>query len=65
MLTEKELELVEKLGECWNLFLKTEDTHETERIDFTNAIHKAQQIIMDRSAVRQHSDFFRNKATTK
>jgi hypothetical protein len=61
MLTEQELELTEKLGECWNLFLKTEDTHESEKIDFMNAIHKAQQIVMARSAVRCHPEMFKQK----
>ena len=58
MLTSKEKELLEQLGECFNKFCKLEKQHPDDARDFADAIHDCQRIIIGRSAVREHPDFF-------
>lgn len=57
-LNTQELALCDKLADCWNDFLQLEIMHPSERTEFMNAIHSAQNIVMARSAVRAHPDKF-------
>ena len=53
-LTADEMEIFAKLGEAWNIFVKTPPEHPTERQEFMLAIHRAQDIVLARLALRQY-----------
>lgn len=52
MLTEEEFQLAKDLGEIWNRFLKIDIVHPSDQAEMANAIHKCQNIILSRPAVR-------------
>ena len=60
MLTEQELALVNKLGECFKDFEQLTEQHPRDREEFMHGIHQCQNIIMAHSAVRSHPEVFVN-----
>lgn len=58
MLKPLELEICQQLGDVWNNFLKLDQFHPSERAEFMKAIHDAQNIVMARSAYREHPTLF-------
>lgn len=55
-MTEAEIELVDNLGKCWNAFLELPNEHGTESVDFMDAIHVAQRLIMARVGRRSYNE---------
>lgn len=53
MLTENEKDLIEKLGECWNDFLRLDTLHPDDNNEFRFNIHALQNIILSRSGYRE------------
>lgn len=51
-LTKEESQLLQKLGECWNLFCSLDKRSEADNKEFVDSIHRAQQIIALRVARR-------------
>lgn len=51
-MTDAEKEIVEKLGEIWNLFLKLPVEHPTANLEFCAGIHGLQHHIAARPALR-------------
>ena len=60
-LTVEEMSVLEKLGQAWNEFYALSTEHPSDPGEFTTAIHAAQNIVMARSAAREHPDFLRRK----
>ncbi len=58
MMTEKEKELLTKLGECWNDFSALSKGHPSDSEDFVFHIHALQNIVMSRSVMREEAEFF-------
>jgi len=58
-LNQQELELCKKLGECWNDFSQLRELHPMDKQEFCKIIHEAQNMVMARSAVREHSIEFK------
>jgi len=55
-MTEAEIEIVDKLGEVWNSFLDLPNEHSIESVDFMDAIHTAQRLIMARAGRRSYNE---------
>lgn len=51
-MTEEEREIVEKLGDVWNLFLKLPTEHPTANLEFSAGIHVLQSHVAARPALR-------------
>lgn len=51
-MTDEEREIVEKLGEVWNLFLKLPVEHPTAKLEFSAGIHVLQNHVAARPALR-------------
>lgn len=51
-MTADEMAIVEQLGDAWDAYLQLPVLHPSDRVDFMNAIHAAQRIVMARAAVR-------------
>ena len=51
-MTDNEREIVEKLGEVWNLFLKLPVEHPTANLEFSAGIHVLQNHVAARPALR-------------
>jgi hypothetical protein len=58
---ELELELLEKLADCWNMFLSLEELHPDHQNDFKNKVHDLQYMLMSRAAYRTNKDVFKKK----
>lgn len=58
MLTPEELKLAEDLGDIWNRFIALPSFAEADSHDFCFHIHALQNLIMARSAVRAHPEYF-------
>ena len=58
-ISEKENDLVLKLGECWNDFLQLETYNQDDLNDFRKAIHDAQRIVMAFNTIRNNPNTFR------
>lgn len=52
-LTHQEMQVVEKLAEAWNLFMKLPVEHAMDQDEFCRAIHVAQDKVLSRSGRRQ------------
>ena len=52
-LTEKEEELIVRLGTIWDDYLRLPTQHPMHHLEFSHAIHRAQQLIMSRPVARQ------------
>lgn len=52
-MTDEEKEIVHKLGEVWNLFIKLPELNNVDNHDFMHAVHSAQNIVLSRMAVRE------------
>lgn len=52
-LSQAEKDIVLKLGECWNLFVKLPVEHPDDNDEFRRAIHDAQKTILSRPGRRQ------------
>lgn len=53
VLTPEERRVLDILADAWNAFITLPLEHESERVDFMNAIHDAQYIVMARPAQRE------------
>ena len=53
-LTEQELRVANALGNIWNEFLLFPVLHPSDRREFEQAIHVAQNIILSRPFARKH-----------
>ncbi len=62
MLTPEELELCNKLADCYIAFCQLPIQHQNDAREFVSSIHALQKTIMARSAVREHPDVFHNEA---
>ncbi|QLX99132.1 MULTISPECIES: hypothetical protein [Enterobacter] len=62
-LSVEERDVAQMLGEAWNLYLKLPVEHPNERIEFCQAIHACQSIVMSRPAVRALKDIKDSGAT--
>lgn len=51
-MTTDEIEIVDLLGEAWNKFIALPKQHEDDNREFCDAIHRAQYLVMKRTAVR-------------
>ena len=51
-MTDKEMLITRMLGDAWNLFCELEPEHASDRLEFSMAIHQAQNIIMSRPTIR-------------
>lgn len=51
-MTDDEREIVEKLGEVWNLFLKLPVEHPTANLEFSAGIHVLQNHVAARATLR-------------
>ena len=59
MLEAQELEVLNKLAIAFNEFSKLEEYHSSDREEFMSGIHRCQNIVMARIAVRAHPAFFK------
>jgi len=57
-LIKEEIELLEHLCEIWNNYCKLTTLHPQDGREMCDAIHRAQHIIMKRSAIRDHPEIF-------
>lgn len=57
-LTKEELEVIDLLAKAFTKFTKLPVMHPSERPEFVHHTHNLQHIVMARSAVRAHPDFF-------
>ena len=57
-LTVKEINIIEKLADCYNSFIELEDQHPSDEEDFSRHIHVLQRHVMARSTRREHPDLF-------
>lgn len=56
LFNKKEIAVVKALVEAWNLFNELEPANEWDRIEFMNAIHAAQNIVLARPGVRAFNE---------
>jgi hypothetical protein len=56
VITPDELALVERLGECWNVFLALPVMHDDDRREFRTLIHHAQEKVLARATLRSLVD---------
>ncbi len=61
MLIPEEIAIVNKLGQAWADFHQLSEMHPSDSADFVFHVHALQNIVMCRSAMRMHSDVFRDK----
>jgi hypothetical protein len=55
-LTNEEIALVNKLGDCWNDFLLLPTEHPMANIEFCTGVHVLQDKILARSGIREMND---------
>ncbi len=55
---ETEEKIMEHLAEAYNLFIKLEQTHPSHNRDFSDGIHKAQDLILHRICQRDYPNYF-------
>ena len=56
-MNEQELQLIEKLGECFTEFVKLPyNTHPTDHTEFCQHVHILQRHVMARAAQRLHPE---------
>lgn len=58
LLSDEELELVERLGLWWNDYCRLEEHHPNEMAESAHHIHVLQRSIMSRAAVRDNPERF-------
>lgn len=58
MMTQEELDLCNKLGECFNDFIALPRQHSMETAEFCDAVHRLQTLVMARVAQRIHPESF-------
>lgn len=58
MITPAEKEIINLLSTAWNKFIKLDEQHPSDKYEFMDAIHKAQQLLMIRDARRNNSEIF-------
>lgn len=58
MLTKDEIDLIERLANIWNDFLKLPEQHEVDKVEFMHNIHACQYLLMSRETRRNHPDIF-------
>lgn len=56
--TDTEQEILNLTAQCWNKFIKLEQTHPSDIDDFANAIHDLQKIIALRMCRRSNPEIF-------
>lgn len=59
LLTEREKEVLELLGQAWSAFLKMERAHRSDTEDFMRHIHDAQRVVAAQVSFRTDPDFMR------
>lgn len=52
-MTDQEREVVELLGKAWNRYCGLSVENGSDRLEFQQAIHQAQNIVLARMAMRQ------------
>lgn len=57
-LTPREQAILERLADCWNLFINLSDTTQADRIEFENSTHRLQHLIMARAVRRAYPELF-------
>lgn len=55
---EDEKEIMDLLVEAYNKFVKLEQTHPTHNREFTDGIHKCQDILGHRILQRDYSEYY-------
>jgi hypothetical protein len=65
MLTKEELDVLDKLTTAWAAFNNLPLMHPDDIHEFRLSFHNLQNIIMIRSAVREHPERFINKSLDK
>lgn len=53
-MTPEESEVVARLAEAWNLFVRLPTIHPSDQAEFAHAIHQAQNIVLARPVLRVH-----------
>jgi hypothetical protein len=54
-MTEKEVKIMQDLGECWNQFLSLPEKHPSDKQDFMFHIHALQNIILARVGLNMYN----------
>jgi hypothetical protein len=57
-LTEKEIKIISLLGDAWREYINLEEFHPDDISDFRYHIHRLQDLISQRLAVRIHPELF-------
>jgi hypothetical protein len=58
LVDEKEMKVVDLLAESYNAFTELPVLHPNDHVEFVQAIHAAQNIVMARLAVKAHPKVF-------
>jgi len=53
LITNEEKEIVNMLAECWNAYTRLPPNYNDHGTEFSLAIHRAQNIILARTGIRQ------------
>lgn len=64
-LTDKEWQVVNMLGEAWNVFTQLEPSHPSDLEEFAQAVHVAQNIVFARPATEVAKSDRDNRHTTE
>lgn len=56
LLTEGERQVVNALADAWNAFLELKPVHPDDQVEFRQAIHAAQNIVMARPVLKNKSE---------
>lgn len=60
-LTDKEVELIQKLGDCFSDFVRLSNHPPNGQAEFSMKIHDLQQQVMARLAERAHPEIFNKR----
>lgn len=60
-LTGQEIKILNILADVWAEYNKLEEYHSSAKSEFTDAIHRAEDLVMYRLAVRCHPELFYRK----
>jgi hypothetical protein len=56
--TKAELKVLDMLGDAYTAFTQLPQCHDSDLLEFEQAVHRAQNIIMARDAIRNHPKYF-------
>ena len=57
-LTTEEINVINKLADIWTEYNHLEESHHSDKQEFTDSIHRLQDIVVARLAVREHPELF-------